>query len=513
MWSLYCVNAFQSAITGSLATFIVSGFENAPLVGVIEVVASTMSAASYMPMAKILNVWDRSVGFAIMAAFAVLGLILSATCTNLATYCAAQVFYTVGFAGLIFSVDVITADTSTLRNRGLAYAFTSSPYMISAFAGPAIAEYFNDSNWRWAYGCFAIILPVVAAPMWWLLRHHRAIAIKNGTLTPRPKSNRSWIQSTWAYTVELDLLGVFLLGGGLTLFLLPFSLAGYAADGWGAGYIIAMLVLGFILLVAFYLVERYAPRPFLPWHTLTSRTILGACLIELAYQIAYYCWDDYYTSYLMVVFNASITKAGDISNIFSIVSGVFLFFIGMLITKTGRYRWLFLWAVPLYIVGEGLMIEFRQPHWGIGWNIFCQVVIALAGGVMIINQQVAVTAASSHNDCAAALALLGTFGWIGGAVGGSISGAIWTNVMPGLYQKYLPASALADWEDIYNDIDVQLSYPVGSAVRDAINKVYCAGQKYMLSAGTGFMAIALVAMFLVKDKKLAGMAQTKGTLF
>jgi hypothetical protein len=91
MFLLYFVNAFQSSITGNLSAYITSGFEEHSLLPVIVVVASSMGAACYMPVAKILNLWDRSVGLLIMAAFATLGLVLSASCTDIATYCASQV--------------------------------------------------------------------------------------------------------------------------------------------------------------------------------------------------------------------------------------------------------------------------------------------------------------------------------------------------------------------------------------------------------------------------------------
>lgn len=91
MWLLYFVNAFQSSITGNLSAYVTSGFESHSLIPVITVVSSVMAAATYMPLAKILNLWDRSIGFLIMAFFATLGLILSATCTDIAIYCAAQV--------------------------------------------------------------------------------------------------------------------------------------------------------------------------------------------------------------------------------------------------------------------------------------------------------------------------------------------------------------------------------------------------------------------------------------
>jgi hypothetical protein len=38
-----------------------------------------------------LNIWDRTVGMSIMILIAIMGLIMMASCTNIATYCAAQV--------------------------------------------------------------------------------------------------------------------------------------------------------------------------------------------------------------------------------------------------------------------------------------------------------------------------------------------------------------------------------------------------------------------------------------
>ncbi|KAI5360174.1 putative major facilitator superfamily, MFS transporter superfamily [Septoria linicola] len=513
MWLLYFVNGFQASITGNLSAYITSEFAAHSLLPVISVVSSVMGAATYMPLAKILNLFDRSIGFLVMVAFATLGLILSATCSSIETYCAAQVFYTIGFTGMIFSIDVITADTSTLRDRGLAYAFTSSPYIITAFAGPAASEHFYELNWRWAYGCFAIVLPVVAVPMFVLLRYNRHLAKKNGMLPVREENDRTFAESVVYYAVQFDLIGTFLLAAGLVLILLPFTIAGSAADGWSEGYIIAMLVLGLVCLAAFALVERFvAPVPFIPWSILISRTVVGACLLDVTYQIAYYTWFDYYTSYLQVVYGTSLAAAGYITSIFDVVSGIWLLVVGMAIKKTCRFRWLLLWSVPLYILGEGLMIYFRRPGFSVGYMIMCQIFIAFAGGTMIIVQQVAVLAAADHNNVATALAVLGVFGNIGGAVGGSISGAIWTNTLPGALQRLLPESAAGDWETIYDDLETQLSYAIGTNARTAIQNAYALAQRNMLIAGTCVMATSLIWMFVIRDIKLSKQ-QTKGVLF
>jgi MFS family permease len=105
---------------------------------------------------------------------------------------------------MTFAIDVITLDTSTLRNRGLAYAFTSSPNIIVAYAGPNVAQKFYEKNWRWAFGAFAIILPVVAAPMVGVLLHAKSEAKKKGFIQPKTPSGRTFMQSVSHYLIEFD---------------------------------------------------------------------------------------------------------------------------------------------------------------------------------------------------------------------------------------------------------------------------------------------------------------------
>lgn len=91
MWLLYFVNGFNQSLNGSLSAYVTSDFESHSLIPLISVVSSVMASATYMPLAKVLNLFDRSVGFAVMAGFATLGLVLTAVCNSIGTYCAAQV--------------------------------------------------------------------------------------------------------------------------------------------------------------------------------------------------------------------------------------------------------------------------------------------------------------------------------------------------------------------------------------------------------------------------------------
>lgn len=514
MWSLYLVNAFQSSITGNLTPFVTSAFEQHSLLTVIYIVSNSMTAAVYIPMAKILDLWGRAEGFLTMAGISTLGLVLMAVCTNLSTFCAAQVFYSIGFSGMIYCVDVITADSSSLKHRGLAFAFTSSPYMISAFAGPKAAESFYERiSWRWGFGTFAIILPVVAMPLFILLKLNLHKARRQGILV-KQRSGRTPLQSLLYYVQEFDAAGVVLLASGLVVFLLPFTLADSAPSGWRSGYIIAMLVVGLVVLVAFGVHERYlAKQPFIPFSILTSRSVIGGCCLSATYQVAYYCWASYFSSFLMAVTHLTIAQAGWVSSTFDVVSGVLLLCVGLLISKTGYFRWLLFIAVPIYILGQGLMIHFRQPGVGVGYLVMCQIFIAIGGSVIILCEQLAVMAAVEHQQIASVLALLSLSGWIGGAVGNTISGAIWTNSFPQALARLLPAEALPDLADIYGSLDTQLSYEVGSATRDAIELAYGVAQKRMLIAGTAIMGLALVWIWLIKNYNVSKMHQVKGTVF
>ena len=276
-----------------------------------------------------------------------------------------------------------------------------------------------------------------------------------------------------------------------------------------------MIIVGFIMLTLFALYEIYlAPAPFLKGIFLTDRTVIGACLIDMTYQISYYCWNSYFTSFLQVVTNLSVAEAGYVNSTFQVVSGVLLFIVGYLIRKTGRFKWVFYIAIPLYIFGLGLMIYFRQPNQHIGYIIMCEIFISMGGSVFILLVQLAILAAVDHQHIAAVLAMLYVSGTVGGAVGNAISGTIWTNTFLKALERNLPASALPDVLTIYSSLPAQLSYPVGSPERLGIQKAYGYGQARMLAAGTGIFALSFIWVFLIRNLNVSKKTgQTKGVVF
>lgn len=261
-----------------------------------------------------------------------------------------------------------------------------------------------------------------------------------------------------------------------------------------------MLVVGFCCLVAFGIYERFfARKSFLPFHLLTDRMVIGSCLTAASLFISFYCWDIYFTSFLQVVYNLDITDAGYVANIYNIGSCFWSIVVGLLIPATGRFKWLALCAVPLQVLGTGLMIYFRQPDKALGYVIMCQIFIAFSGGTIVVTQQIAIMAAVGPENVAVALALQSLFTAVGGAIGLSISGAIWTNTLLGQLQKHLPADLQSQASVIYEDLETQLSYPWGSPARNGIIQAYGATQRYMCIASTVVLVVMLVGVLLWRD--------------
>ncbi|KAF2205080.1 hypothetical protein GQ43DRAFT_453320 [Delitschia confertaspora ATCC 74209] len=486
------VQAMQQGMSFSLTPYLTSSFSLDSLTATTSIMSSLIGGIFKLPLAKILDIWGRPQGFALMVLCMLRGLIMMAGCQNVQTYAAAQVFYWVGYNGMSYTLGIFVADTSSLKNRGFMFAFISSPYIAIVWITGPMAKAFlavDGPGWRWGYGTFTIVVFAVTFPLYALFMWNYRKA-KNMGLIVNHKSNRTFLELVKYYTIEFDLAGIFLLAIGLALFLLPFSLYSYQGDGWKSSMIICMLVFGVVFLIVFALYEKFiAPKTFIPFDLLVDRTVMGACVLAAVL----------FVSFLQVVNGLSITKAT-----YALVTEVS-------IRWTGRFKWLALYfGVPVTILGVALMANFRQPDVHIGYVVMCQIFIAFSGGTLVICEQMAVMAAASHQHLAVVLAVEAMFSSIGGAIGSTVAAAVWRGVFPKRLQRYLPEESKADWATIYRSITAQLSYPKGTATRHAIERAYGDVQKYMIAGGSSVLVLAIISVVVWRDIKVKDFKQAKG---
>ncbi|KAM3559340.1 hypothetical protein MY1884_003526 [Beauveria asiatica] len=500
------VDTLLQSVQGALSPYVTSNFKVHGLIGVTDVLSFILGGVCTLAIAKIIDIWGRAEGFAVMIVLIIVGMIMKAACINIEMYTAANSIYWVGHIGVQYVIQIMYADMTTLRNRMVLFGVLQLPSIAATFGGPKIADlFYARADFRWAFGAFCIIMPVFAAPVlvifWWA----RLKAQREARFPERVKA-RSYHQTFKHYAIEFDVVGMLLTIFGWSLLLLPFSLVNYAPNGWRTGYIIAMIVVGFVLLVAFVVWEKYfAIVQYFPFKHLKDRSVLGACLLYGFMFLSIFTWDTYYYSYLQVVHDLSITNASYTLNAFSLMSSVIGPLTGVLIRYYGYYKWPSIGMTPFAILGTALLIHFRTPSSHVGYLVMCQLFSGIYSGVWAATAQLSVMANVTHQETAVAMALFGLFGSIGAAIGQAVAGGLWTNILPRELYKNLPTELKSNASAIYADLEVQLSYPMGSPARDAIIVSYGHVQRLMVIVGCCFLPICIACLFMWKNLNVKDM--------
>ncbi|KAH6615874.1 major facilitator superfamily domain-containing protein [Chaetomium sp. MPI-SDFR-AT-0129] len=512
IWFIYFVDAMQQGMSTTLTPYVTSTFKSHSLTAATSIFSNLIGGLFKLPLAKVLDIWGRPQGFTAMMVCLTIGLAMMAACNNVETYAAGQVFYWVGYNGISYTISVFIADTSALKNRALMLAFAASPYIITVWiSGPLADAFYHGPGFRWGFGAFAIITPAICTPLLALFYFNYRKARQMG-LIPERKNERTFMQSLKHYTIEFDAVGLLLITGGLALFLLPFSLYAQQPLGWKSPMLIAFFVVGGLLILAFAGYEKFvAPKTFIPYELLMDRTVLGACVLAGVLFVSFYIWDSYFSSFLQVVNGLDITKSSYIMNIYSLGSCFWSIIVGVLVRTTGRFKWLALYfGVPVTILGVGLMAHFRQPDVNIGYIVMCQIFIAVAGGTLVICEQMAVMAATTHQYIAVVLAIESMFSNVGGAIGSTVAAAIWNGVFPKKLADHLPVEMQGNVTSIVASLETQLSYPLGSATRVAIQKAYGDAQRIMIIASTVIQVLSVISVVAWRDIKVKDFKQVKG---
>ncbi|KAI0816630.1 siderochrome-iron transporter MirC [Xylaria sp. FL0064] len=508
--------SLEGQVTYSVVAFATSSFSSHSLIATVYVIQGVVNAVIKPPMAKIADVFGRLEAFIFCIFLYVLGYIQMAASANVQTFAAAQIFYSAGSTGFQILQQVFIADTSNMPNRALFSSLPDTPFLVTTWIGSIIGgAIVASSTWRWAYGIWAIILPTVFLPLALTLFLNGRRAKRMGLKPEKRKiAEGGPLAVVVALWNQLDIGGIILLSASFALILIPLTLTKTTPGGWHSATIIALIVVGGLLLIAFPFWEgskKLAPHPLIPLELLKSRTFCAGCAVGFFYFLVFYLSvQPYFYSYLLVVQHQGVAAAGHITQVFSFSSTVTSIVVSLLIKYTRHYKYFVTSGALIYLLGVGLMIRYRTMDTSVGSLVGTQIAVGIGGGMLNVPAQLGVQASASHQQVAAATAVFLTLVEIGGAVGSAISGAVWTQLIPAKLAQYLPADVASQAHTIFGDVTVASNYtmyPSDSPARMAINRSYQETMEVLLTIAIALCAPLVVLSFLMRNYKLDDIKQ------
>ncbi|KAH7922339.1 hypothetical protein BV22DRAFT_1121535 [Leucogyrophana mollusca] len=520
------IYSLDASTTYVYLTFAASSFDKHSLLSSITVAQSLIVAVGKPVIAKVADVSSRGSAYVAVLIFYVVGYTVIASAPNISTIAGGIVLYAVGYTGLQLLTQIIIADITTLRWRGIVVSMVSAPFLVNAFIGSNIsASVLENIGWRWGYGMFAILVPVALAPLiitlLWAERKAKRLGMVREVASSRAyghsrsrsrtfsrNSSRRPVSATShlgggaqaresvsprfsKFAEQLDLVGLTLLGAAISLILLPLTLA---QGNWKHPSTIIMLVIGVVLLGVFAFWDlRIAKRPVIAPRFLRNRSVVFASLIGFFDFMSYYLTYTYLYSFVLVVKPWSLVDATYFMQAQTVALTFFGILAGVSMHYFHRYKYVLILGLVIRLTGVSLMIHSRGANGSDAELVWTQILQGFGGGLSAVSSQVGAQAAVPHVDVAIITAIVLLLTEIGGAVGNACAGAIWSNTMPSNLEKYLPWLTDAQRAALYGSITSVTSSPRGDPVREGVILAYDDTMKIMIWVA---IALSIVPIFL-----------------
>jgi len=486
-----------------------ASYSSHSLLATINVVRSVIAAAAQPTAAKIADVFGRLELVCVSVVFYVVGTIIEACSDNVRTFAGGAVLYQIGYTSILLLVEVIIADVTSTRARLFFSYIPATPFIINTWvSGNITSAVLLNSTWQWGIGMWCIIYPVCALPLIITLFLAGRRAKRNGALDKyrSPYQQLGAKKLTMDLFWTLDVIGIILLIATFALILVPLTIAGGVVSQWSAAHVIAPLVVGILCVPVFVFWELKARHPLVPFHLLRDRAVWAALGIATFLNFAWYLQGDYLYTVCIVAFDFTILAATRVTSLYSFVSVITGFCLGLIVYKVRQLKYFIITGTCLFMVAFGLLIHYRGSPDASGQNgvIGAQCLLGFAGGMFPYPAQASIQAATKHEHVAVITGLYLALYNVGSALGYTVSGAIWTQVLPGQLEQNLAQfgnSTLAT--AVYgNPFAVVAEYPIGTPIRTGIIQSYQYAQRILCITGLCLCVPLIVFACLLRNPRL-----------
>ncbi|KAK1853229.1 MFS drug transporter [Colletotrichum chrysophilum] len=319
----------------------------------------------------------------------------------------------IGGGGLMTVAQMIVSDVVPLRERGKYQGILGAVVAIANGIGPviggALASQSRDS-WRWI---FRLNMPLT------LLCTVCVIFFM-----PLRKVEGDWKMKLKA--VDFVSSGLALAGTSVLMLGLTWGGGEYP---WNSAHVIATIVVGFVVCVAFVMWQwKGAKFPLVPLHIFKSKIVNGACITMAINGWNFVVQVYYIPAFYQLAYNYSATKAGAMLLPVTLTQTLFSTLSGLVVHKVGRYRECILLGWVMWAVGVGLMSTLDENS-SVGKQVGYSLLIGAGVGNTLQPALIAIQAGVSRRDMAVVTSFRNFIRNLGSTIGLAISGTLINNIL------------------------------------------------------------------------------------
>jgi EmrB/QacA subfamily drug resistance transporter len=415
---LFVASLDQTIVSTALPTIVgdLGGLEHLSWVVTSYLLASTVAGPLY---GKLGDLYGRKRVLQVALVLFLVGSALCGLAQSMPELIAFRAIQGLGGGGLIVVSMAVVGDLVAPRDRGRYQGLFGGVFAFSVVAGPLLGGFFVDNlSWRWI---FYVNLPLGLVALAVI-----ATAFRSQQVTTRHR---------------IDWLGTVVLAAGLSGIILYASLGG-TSYAWDAPAMLAAIGGGVALLALFPFIEARAEEPILPPELFRNMTFRTTSAIGFIVGFALFGSVTFIPLYLQIVKGHSATESGLLMTPMMLGVLVTSTGSGFLISRYGRYRAFpiagtAIAAVALYLLSTLEVATATEV--AAGYMLLLGLGLGLVMQVLVLAAQNAV----DYRLLGVATSGATLFRQVGGSIGVSAFGAIFTNELGRELASRLPAGAHA----------------------------------------------------------------------